>query len=331
MTEILVEPGTSNYFSQLTSISDCSTLTQINDKVRGAFDEAEKIPLYHKHEGYVQKTTSHFGYFGEHMGLRNKVSLKPYGVCKPGYELIQNTEAFKPLEDIVKAGDGLFDKCGIWNNGASVYITVCNAEANINQHMKDKTPDYVKNNLFGLNDLGGNWALNFGNHAIRLFCLNQLPSINSWLNNRVRFKHTKSARENLNLVTRLMDGSLDSFSKSLVVYDRLANNKMSNDEFWTFSERLLNKIYGLGITNEDDPISYTPSRIKHLCNLEHLFNHHTHGAGKTKWGALQAVTAWRDHKQSNNYFSNIRGISNRIKEVAFDTLLDNRPDSYIAA
>lgn len=310
-------PFTSSYHDQLTDISDCRNLTEVSEKVRGLLDPAEKVNLYHLTETYDHPYEENT-LFGQFKGLRNSVTGQPYGICKPSYEIIQNTEAFHSLEQIVLSGGGNFDKCGMWHHGGSAYITV-----HVDEQTIEHTNDQIGNKLFGINDMGGRMAVAYGNHAIRLWCLNQLPSINTWLKNKVTFRHTKSARDKVIAINEMLRDSKVNFQGTMNTYNDLYNEAMNSDEFKTFSAQLLEEIWPGGVEEPETWVGeYDPQKIKtrRLSQIHDLNIHFLSEEGNTRWAALQAVTAWRDHDNTKSYFSNFQGINARYKARALEML-----------
>jgi len=344
----------SNYHNQLVDISDCHTLTQVSDKVYGIADHAEKVPLLHK----VDKNWQVFDEFDNYMGLRNSRTQKPYGICKKNYQIIQNEQAFKSLGEIVQAGEATFDKAAIFQGGASTFLTiVTDSKAMSYPRTGPLIPsatwgarDVVNNNLFALNDQSARWALTYGSHAIRLFCLNQLPTMDSWLTNQTKFRHTISAKDKLANINKMLTASSKNFLQSMMAYEHMTDVKMSLYKFQCLSERLLNATWGKAYVKAEDgqalviPSNWQssrldrdisplrrqlkPRRLAKLEELDDLFIQGNQGAGKTQWGALQTVTSWLDHNPKITFTSNLRGQAKVIKDEAFKMITEMSPTSY---
>ena len=102
---------------------------------------------------------------------------------------------------------------------------------------------------------------------------------------------------------------------------------MTSGTFGTFAETLLNNTWGDAYeTIEPDEGTYQyrllPRRAKKIEDLTKLYLSRNQDAGFTRWGALQAVTAWRDHNPRISYLSNLRGASKSLKTEALRLLLN---------
>ena len=343
---------TSTFNSQLIDISDCNTLQQVHDKTNTILNPIEKVELYQRtsYEDLQEGNLTGFNQFPNTYGLRDSITKTPYGVCSSSYKIIQNKTAFDALDQIVTSGDGEYSKVGLWNGGSSAFISIKRDRADLPEPTDEryytehqinkadmKTPETIDNFIFALNDHGGNYAVNYGTHALRMYCLNQLPHMYNWLNNQTKFRHTESAELNVRGINNLMRSADTSFAQTIQAYQSLQIGFMTTRQFKVFAAQLLEDIWPGGLTAKINELvrtkDYQPTykmseltdhRYDQVRELSYNFDSNKQQADWTRWGALQVVTAWRDHDPRKQFKTNIRGIGAKFKDRAIE-MLTERP------
>ena len=266
--------------------------------------------------------------------IQNPETRQVYHVASEQYTPLQNSTAFKWMEDIVKAGDGYFAQASLMNNEGTAWLSLHTTNMELKQ--QDGRTDTLENRLWALNDHGGKHSYLGGQLGFRLFCNNQVPTIGDHLLNKFSYRHTPTITDRVEMTTKLLKAANADWAETAPIFQHFAQKSMTDGEFKYMATALLDDINGPSINPETNEV--TKGRQRSIDELETFFGTGNQGAGDTAWGALQSITGWIDHRldiykesgahakkitqsQLDRHFQNkIVGNTSRLKKKAVKVL-----------
>lgn len=245
---------------------------------------------------------------------------KVLGVVGNKYHVVQNAEAFSFFDNIVNRDEAIYHSAGVLGDGQKAWI-MAKLPSHINVKSEDKIELYVV--IIGTHDGSGSiWAFL---SPQRIVCENTLNAAINRGEMFVKIRHTRSASEKLAEAHRLMGISNSLADELNVVFNAMADKKVSAVEQKAFIEDFLMPMPALPAGKDD--YGRTPSVIKYR---EEIWDAVRNGAGQdmpstknTAFGLYNGVTFWLDH--TKNYTSdkldNIwLGNAAKIRQNSFDYL-----------
>jgi phage/plasmid-like protein (TIGR03299 family) len=202
------------------------------------------------------------------------------GVVGKDYQIVQNHEAFKVLDDIVDMSGANFNAAGALKGGKRQFISM-----KIPQHIEFSNGDATDLYLFCTNSHDGKSAMRISVTPIRIACTNQIGQITQSALSSFTIRHTSNAlnrvqeaRETLNLTFTY----IDAFQMEV---ERLIDSEFSGKQY----ENLVKDLF------EYDARDCTERETERFSTLMNLWTAPTQQNIKnTKWAAYNSVVEYLD-------------------------------------
>jgi len=238
-----------------------------------------------------------------------------FGVVGSRYEIIQNTEAFDFMDSLVQDQALEYETVGALGKGEKVFLT-----AKLPNKLIVNKEDIDKYLLLTMAH-DGSGAIQVLFTPIRVVCNNTLTAAISNGKNRVSIRHTKNAREKLELSKKIL-GIVDIQSGQLQdAFTSMSKLRLHDDEI----ESLILKAFNF-TKDEKGKISTRAVNI-----VESVLEYHEVGVGQenikgTAWGAYNAITGYQQNVQSyrslESQFESINDkTAAKIRQTSFNEIL----------
>lgn len=233
------------------------------------------------------------------------------------YFPIQNSEAFEFFDEIIGAGQAVYDTAGSLGSGKRVWIM---AKLKGQLFINTRKDDVIDKNVLLVTSHDGTSSLSMQIVSTRVVCANTLSVALSNAHNQIKIRHTKNYELKKNDAMLALGLCNAYFDKLQLVINELDTQAMTLHEVEGFTEKLL------PVTEEDS------SRIKSIrSEIVDLFSNGIGNIGRSRWDALNAVTEYADKHRStrthengnseeNRFSSNMFGSGAKLKERAFQLL-----------
>jgi phage/plasmid-like protein (TIGR03299 family) len=241
--------------------------------------QIEKHPVYVEFGG--QKISSEF------LATVNTANKKVLGIVKDRYQIIQNTDAFKFFDEVVKTGDAIYESVGALGDGERIWI-LAKLPTNL---LIFKDIDIVENYLLLTNTHDGKSSLTMYYTPIRVVCQNTLnQSVGNKVGESVNIRHIGDIKGKVDEAKRILGLGLDFAKEFERKAKELVNIKFTNDR----AERYFDKV--LRITDVEE----SSTRVLNVKeSIKGLYKHgkgtEIEGIQDTAWTAYNAVTEYADH------------------------------------
>jgi phage/plasmid-like protein (TIGR03299 family) len=242
------------------------------------------------------------------------------GVQTRHWTPIQNTEAFRPVDDLVRAGEARYTGGGIIDGGARVWVRVA-----LNRQGDVTVGDVVRGNLFFVNGHDGGCAYRGVEQFERLVCLNGMTSAESLRMFSRRHVQSITSAQVAGEVRSAMERSLAGFGRALAAYRALVKKRMTEEAARAFVRSLFPapkpeaKIAQRNLDAKVDAILHAALTSP---------GHDLPGVRGTAWGLLNGVTYYVDHvrgaegrDESTAVKQNVLGDGAKLKTSAMQRLL----------
>ena len=270
--------------SERLTFEDAKRFRDINRKLLKS-DEQE-VPVYRKNIVVP----------GQYATVRTDTDL-PLGIVGERYYVIQNSEAFDFIDSIIGQGVADYETVGALGNGETIFITCkLREEMLINKDLIDK---YLL--LTMSHDGSSSICVMFT--PIRVVCNNTLSFALQGCNNKVIIRHTKSAKDKLELAKKVL-GIVDQQTLSYQeAFGRLLNIKVDDSTAKDIIEKSLK-------LNRDEEGKLGTKAINILNAAEAYY---FTGIGQedivgSAWGVYNGVTGYlqnsKDYKDEESKFKN---------------------------
>ena len=238
-----------------------------------------------------------------------------FGIVGSRYEVIQNIEAFDFFDDIIGQGHAQYETVGALGNGERIFIT-----AKLPTTIKVGKDDIDKYLLF-TKAHDGSGAIQVMFTPIRVVCNNTLSMAIGASSNKVNIRHTRNARQKLEITANLLGIVEKQSNKFSDIFNTFANERLSDVKIKEVIKQ------SFGFTEDEDGLFST----KAANIMNNVLEYHEIGVGQenikgTKWGVLNAVTGYQQNGQVfKNEEVRFDSIYNKqsasIRQKAFNTLL----------
>lgn len=248
----------------------------------------------------------------------------PLGVVGSRYEVIQNYEAFDFFDRAIGEGHSQYETAGVLGNGETIFITA-------------KLPNYIRvadedidNYLLFTMAHDGSGAIMAMFTPTRVVCNNTLSIAIGEAKNKVTFRHTKSAKEkmqNLDKVLGMTNIIQEEMNKNFSILQDITipNNTI---------EDLMIDCLGLPTIEETGKLSTKADNI-----LQSALDYYKFGFGQkdihgTAWGVFNGVTGYlqnvknfrSDESAFNSMFlKNGSNDAQGIRQRTFNMLIGKKP------
>lgn len=235
---------------------------------------------------------------------------KVLGVVGGRYSVIQNREAFRFFDSLVKADEAIYETAGALGGGERIWIL-----ARLPGYVKVRGRDIIKKYLLLTNSHDGSSLVRCKLTPVRVVCSNTLSVALSGSEEEVRIRHTPSARENLTEAHKLLGLSNQLYEQLDYIWNRMALKGVTDKQLREYVENLV----------PDNEEAESPTRTENIRKA--ILDLHESGAGAgmargTLWGAYNAVSEYTDHVQhASNPDKRLKsawfGSGERLKQKAF--------------
>lgn len=229
----------------------------------------------------------------------------PLGIVKEQYEVVQNTDVFRFFDEAIGKDKAVWDHAGMFGYGHKIFVT---AKLPITTTVGQ---DQIDNYLVFSNSHDGSSAVTILITPVRVICNNMLNGALKQNDCYIRVKHTKSAKDRLDLGSRVLKVACQHALDAKELYNHLLNTKMSDKQAMQY-------LCQLKLTKEEMArlMNYDPEHgFERLINIEArvleaaeismrkanvlhaMFDYYNDGVGQhyiygTAWGVYNAVTGY---------------------------------------
>lgn len=247
----------------------------------------------------------------------------PLGIVGSRYQPIQNWEAFDFFDKMIGEGHSQYETAGVLGNGETVFITA-------------KLPEYIKvegdtidSYLLFTMAHDGSGAIQVMFTPIRVVCNNTLSMAVGSAKNKISIRHTKSAKDkldNLDKVMGMTNDLKDELNNSFRILQDITvpDNKVTD---------LMIECLGLTPMEEDEKLSTRSENI-----LKDALEYYKYGFGQreimgTAYGFLNGVTGYlqnvksfrgEESKFNSMLLKNGANDASGIRQRTFDKLISMR-------
>lgn len=255
--------------------------------------------------------------FNDYLAIMRETDNQLYGVVRPGWTPLQNVDAFKFFDPIVKAGLAEYHTAGSLKNGEKVWIL-----AKIRRKSAEIVKkDFVDCYILLTNGHNGKWGVRVQFTPIRVVCWNTCTvAENSSVEKAIRIIHSAKVAKNLEDLRELIDVANQTFNLTFEQYKRFANTGIKNLEQY-ITRSFYPKKADIKSVGEDE-ITRTVSKVIQLYKNGRGSN--IPGVSGSVWAAYNAVTEYVDHfrgREDTRLNQAWYGAGKTIKDTAFNEAL----------
>jgi phage/plasmid-like protein (TIGR03299 family) len=208
------------------------------------------------------------------------------GVVGPGYEPLQNKEAFEWFQPLIDEDEARIDTAGSLRGGRRIWIL---ASVKAESGFVGKT-DEIRNFILLSSSHDGSLAVSVGFTPIRVVCANTLAMAHeSKASKLLRVRHTARVLDNLAYIREIMNVAEAEFHATVKQYNELARRDISQQDLIEYVKVVFD------IKDPDKSKKVLPEVMALFEKGRGSVN-----AGKTYWGAYNAA---------NEYLNYFRGKS----------------------
>lgn len=224
------------------------------------------------------------------------------GVVKSQYKILQNTEAFDFVDEVVKNSQGVecrYETAGSLFNGRKIYLLVKLPNVKI-------CGDDVENYLFFMNSHDGSTALTAGITSVRVVCNNTLQFALKSAPRMWKIRHTSTLKGRVKEAIHSLELADNHVDEMATIAEKMAMTKIKEEDF-------IRKFFE---TKELKTIAESEiSRAKLLERLDAI-HENTDDLGNMK------NTAWGWYNVVSDY------VSNRVYERTGETHEDRKLNKF---
>lgn len=286
------------------------------EKPATASEAVESAGLGFQVEKFNLRTTPNNLPVSHHFATVRMDTMEVLGVVGSRYEVIQNKDAFSAFDALVGEGQAIYHTAGVLGKGERIWIL-----AKLPEYIRVGGRDIVEKYLLLTNTHDGSATVSIKLTPVRVVCENTLSFALKGPEQEVHIWHTLQAKEKLNQaheVLGLSNKLFELLGKYYVEMSYVQINSMMLNQF-------INKVFPLPL------FSLRASYMKEVQErIVELFESGQGSAiaGRTLWGAYNAVTEYVDHYRLGSKSDSIRlksiwfGSGEGIKKKAFVCAVD---------
>ena len=238
------------------------------------------------------------------------------GIVNHDYTPLQNEDAFRWFDPLLKEGSIELDAAGSLQQGRRIWILakVKNTEGKISIN------DWVHPYLLLHNSHDGSTAVWLQFTPVRVVCMNTLAaaSVKRFadlsLRKAICIPHNATLKEQLVKVQNLVDLTKREFQICVEEYQAMASQEINQKLLTTY----MNRVMGPYMTG------FSSVQLQLLQNFEQG----TGNRGRTLWDAYNAITEWLDHQQGSSaeerllhsWFGNGMKLRKRAHDIALEMI-----------
>lgn len=217
------------------------------------------------------------------------------GSVSERYEVLQNTEAFAPFDEVLLDAGYTYETAGAVQNGKRIWIL---AKAPESLMVGD---DRVEKYAFLMNSHDGSTAVIMQPTPIRIVCNNTLNFALNAENNRISLKHTLQVRDRLKQVVSMLKAVEGNFDEVSETWKRMTEVEMHMEEAISYFEDVMPKLKNRGTVSYNTPTGRKAPDFQQRI-FDRLTDNFVHGkgnSGQNLWHAYNAITEYVDHDQNH--------------------------------
>jgi len=274
---------------------------------KAGFDfEVEKAQLYSPEGGEVNNMFM----------LRRKDTKVPLNVVRGRYQLVHNREMLEPFDNMVNEYGATYENAGIVGGGR-----VCWVSAKLDNDIVARADDKVEQRIIALVYHDGTRRNSYFQYTRRIFCNNQLRSMEEEGRKGYTVGHTASWENQLQAARLGFDKAIGGAKRFGEQVQGLANNRMSDNQ----AECFLQHMYPFTKESSDRQVTRA-NNVRE--NVLGLFSEGAGNVGESRWDMLNAVTEYYDHhrkqRSTRSFINEMTGMgADRHKQNALGMLLDS--------
>lgn len=239
------------------------------------------------------------------------------GIVGNVFEPLQNHDAFGWFQPFVDSGEWELRSGFSLRQGKIVAITAYY----VGQDFEALPGDTIKRHLVLTHGHDGSCPVTVSQHIERVVCMN---TWRRWMNSgspRIAFKHTQSAKGNLERLQKWLLEQEKFNGQEIDAYRRMATKRLTRDEFRAFVKLVLGVKADIAETADTSDDAKMP-RAYSAIDEAYAMAPGADVAGATLWGAVNAVTYWTSHirgrSQGTRLESNLFGQGADVNDKAMD-------------
>ncbi len=247
--------------------------------------------------------------------IRREDTGEIFNVLSNGWTPLQNTEAFELFDDVVGAGEAIYETALSLHGGKRVVIV-----AKLPDTIDLGDGDLIEKYIMLSNGHDGHKGLQMLITPMRFVCHNALNVAIGRATNKFTVFHTAKVAENARQAQRALGLADAHFQLMRQGVNRLIEQRMSEDKAIEYFV----KVFDIDDTKKvADLTGPTKVTIETLTKLFHEGRGQTSGPAKgTAWGALNAVTEYLDHYRPSGKLDTLGSsdpavVSNRLESALF--------------
>ena len=253
-------------------------------------------------------------------------TLDVLGMVGNRYEIVQNSQAFDFVDDIVGSKQAVFETAGALGKGEKIFVT---AKLPSNIRIK-QTDDIIEKYLLFYGSHDGSSPVIAGLTPVRVVCNNTVNMALKNLSNKITLRHTRNVHEKLEIGRQLM-GLYKVYSEEFQqVLNHLANIQITKETIQTAVNSIVLNSEEMRIIAEfgmgDERIS---TRKKNT--IVDMYKYIDQGVGQdlhrgsALW-AYNGISAYysngKKYKSDEDRFESITdGLANKQTQKMFDTIM----------
>jgi len=225
------------------------------------------------------------------------------GVVGKGYHIIQNSDCFDFMDDVVGSGQAIYHTAGSLRNGRIIFMTVkLPDDAKVGD---DKIEKYIllSTSHDGSKSLQVRWT------PVRVVCMNTLgAALRTGADSMMTVRHTKNYQTKVGQVREVLQLTDHYYKVMEEEYNRLLDEQFSTSQMQTLTEQL--------ITSEGEASTKTKNNRNKVLELFHTGRGQA-AVANTRWAAYNAVTEYVDHYATTRKVGDTTAGEARMNSVIF--------------
>lgn len=238
----------------------------------------------------------------QHRALVRSSDGSILSIMGDGYTPLQNVDAFKFFEPFLHEGDASLEAAGSLKEGKVVWVLAKMNGGDAEVSKGDKVLPY----LLLSNSHNGSSAVRVAFTAIRVVCWNTLSAASSKTKQTAaKIRHTKNVQRNVKSVRNCIDLARQEFGATMEVLGGMRSREIDIPQLTGYVQELFGspaKLAEIAKAAADGVPLHMQPKVRGQDDIERLFFRGPGAslAGKTAYGAYNAVTHYLDHVRGSS-------------------------------
>lgn len=215
------------------------------------------------------------------------------GVVSDGYQVVQNVEAFRFLDDVLGTDELQFETAGSLHGGRQVWVLARRPD-----HV-EVAGDQVATFVFVASSHDGSMSVTAAVTPVRIVCANTLGWALEGASQAFRMRHTAGIGDRWEDAREMMRLTVDYESQFVALGDKLGREKISDNAFEGVLDGLFPEADSMGARALENRRK-AKRQIMTIYHGAGLDGDTTGNAPGTKWAAVNAVGEWSDWYRQRN-------------------------------